>query len=68
MFFLPFLQIGSPLSAITANLLMENLEQACWNKLNSHVEFYKRYVDDYIYHIPVGKVDCVIHTFNSYHG
>lgn len=60
--------MGSPLSAVIANLVMEDLEQDSLNKLDCHVQFYKRYIDDCICCIPVGKIDHVPHIFNSYHG
>lgn len=62
------LPMGSPLSSVVADIVMEKLEQQNINKLrqqNITLHLYKRYVDDCFV---VGKeedIDAVVRTFNS---
>lgn len=57
--------MGSPISPIIANLLMENLENSILNSLDFEPLFYFRYVDDIITAIPTNKIDSFLEKFNS---
>lgn len=59
--------MGSPLSPILSNLVMEDLETSCLAKLSFPVPFYVRYVDDILMAIPADCLDLVLEVFNSYH-
>lgn len=59
--------MGSPLSPILADMVMDDLETHCLNQLSFDVSTYHRYVDDIFTIIPVSKVHEVIRIFNSYH-
>lgn len=59
--------MGSPLSPVVANLVMEDLEKSALNSLQFLPIFYKRYVDDIITCIPHDKIDDILNAFNSYH-
>lgn len=59
--------MGSPLSPILSNLVMEDLETACLSQLPLIVPFYIRYVDDILIAIPNDSLTLVLDTFNSFH-
>jgi len=59
--------MGSPLSPIIADMVMDDLETCCLEKLNFKVSFYVRYVDDIFAIIPRDKIDTMVNIFNSYH-
>jgi len=59
--------MGSPLSPILADIVMEDLETLSLQKLNFVVHTYYRYVDDILMIIPATKLDSVLNVFNSYH-
>lgn len=61
------LPMGSPLSHILSNLVMEDLEISCLAKLPFPVPFYVRYVDDILLCVPKDSVEVLLETFNSYH-
>ncbi|XP_029161095.1 uncharacterized protein LOC114932855 [Nylanderia fulva] len=58
--------MGSPLSPILADLVMDELETQCLSKLNCIPVFY-RYVDDIFAIAPKTKIDEILTIFNSYH-
>jgi len=58
--------MGSPLSPILADIVMEDLETLSLQKLDFVVHTYYRYVDIFMI-IPVTKLDSVLKIFNSYH-
>ena len=58
--------MGSPLSLIIADIVMQDLEKML-NSLDFDISFYYRYVDDIIIAIPSFKVQEVLEKFNSYH-
>ena len=62
--------MGSPISPLFADIVMDNLEVYCLHKLkinhNCSPLFYYRYVDDTILCVHKKHVDLIINTFNSY--
>ncbi|XP_068989277.1 uncharacterized protein [Neodiprion pinetum] len=61
------LPMGSPLSPILSDLVLDDLEQYCLNKLDFKPSFFFRYVDDIITDVPSGKVAEMLSVFNSFH-
>ncbi|XP_011882019.1 PREDICTED: uncharacterized protein LOC105569853 [Vollenhovia emeryi] len=59
--------MGSPLSPILADLVMDDLETFCLEQLEFEVNTYYRYVDDVFTIIPNNKIDDILKVFNSYH-
>ncbi|XP_024871861.1 uncharacterized protein LOC112454599, partial [Temnothorax curvispinosus] len=59
--------MGSPLSPILADIVMEDLETHCLAMLNFSLSFFRRYVDDVIAVIPKDKIGDVLDAFNNYH-
>ncbi|XP_071653582.1 uncharacterized protein, partial [Temnothorax longispinosus] len=59
--------MGSPLSPILADIVMEDLETHCLAMLNFSLSFFPRYVDDVIAVIPKDKIGDVLDAFNNYH-
>ncbi|XP_046492442.2 uncharacterized protein [Neodiprion pinetum] len=59
--------MGSPLSPILSDLVMEDLETSCINNLDFDLPFYFRYVDDILTAVPKEKIDHTLNTFNRYH-
>lgn len=60
------LPMGAPLSAILANLVLEELETDCLNKINLNLPFYRRYVDDIFMIVPKNSTNYILTTFNNY--
>ena len=64
------LSIGSPLSSIIADTVMQDLESVSLNKLSVTPLFYVRYVDDIALIIDChdnAHIDKILIKFNSYH-
>lgn len=59
--------MGSPLSPIIANMVMQDLEESIINTLDFNIGMYYRYVDDIIMLAPKNKIDSILNKFNSYH-
>jgi len=59
--------MGSPLSPIIANLVMQDLEENALEKINHNIPFYYRYVDDIILAAPNDQVNKIVETFNGFH-
>jgi len=59
--------MGSPLSLILADVVMEDFETQSLQKLDFEIYTYYRYVDDIFMIIPKIKLDMVLKIFNSYH-
>jgi hypothetical protein len=59
--------MGSPVSPVVSNLVMESIEDEILSSLDFDPFFYKRYVDDIIMCIPSEKIDYVFRLFNSRH-
>ncbi|XP_025271336.1 uncharacterized protein LOC112639971 [Camponotus floridanus] len=59
--------MGSPLSPILADMVMDDLETQYLNSLNFTVLMYYRYVDDVFTIVPRTKIDDILTIFNKYH-
>jgi len=59
--------MGSPLSPVIADIVMQDLETYCLNKINCQLTFDFRYVDDIVMAAPSDKIDTIFKTFNAYH-
>jgi predicted GIY-YIG superfamily endonuclease len=59
--------MGSPVSPILANLVMEYVEERVVESLDFIPPFFFRYVDDIITAIPASKVNYVLERFNNFH-
>jgi len=59
--------MGSPLSPILADIVMEDFETLSLQKLDFVVHTYYRYIDDIFMIIPATKLNSVLSIFNSYH-
>jgi len=57
----------SPLSPIIADVVMQDLEVHCLNKINCETTFYFRYIDDILIAASCDKIDQIHKTFNDYH-
>jgi len=57
--------MGSPLSPILADLVIQNLECSIFKTLTIHVPFYHRYVDDIIIAAPNEHINTILCSFNS---
>ena len=62
--------MGSPISPLFADLVMEDLEIECTKKLKSEYNceflFYRRYVDDTIMCVKNEQIRTVLKVFNDY--
>lgn len=59
--------IGSPLSPVLGDLVMERLLDTVIPKFSFDVVFLKKYVDDIITSVPLGNVDEMLTIFNSFY-
>jgi len=59
--------MGSPLSPILADMVMQDLEVKAINELNIAFPIYYRYVDDIVLLTPNNMVENILNTFNSIH-
>ena len=59
--------MGSPVSPILANIVLQDLEQEIVTANNIILSFYTRYVDDIVLAVHKEKVEGVLKLFNSYH-
>ena len=58
--------MGSPLSPIAADIVMDDLETKCIASLPLKLLFFFWYVDVIITAVPTDKIDTILNTFNSY--
>ena len=58
--------MGSPISSVIAQLVMEYAEKEIINNLSCDILFYKRYVDDCLLAISRGKEQQILEAFNSF--
>ena len=58
--------MGSPLSPIAADIVLDDFESKCTASLSFQLPFYFRYVDDIITAVPFNKIEIIKNTFNSY--
>jgi len=59
--------MGSPLSPIIADIVMEDIESQALKVLSCRLPIYYRYVDDIMLAIPHNKTTELLDTFNSFH-
>jgi len=59
--------MGSPLSPIVAEIVMQDLEENVLKTLNLSLLFYHRYVDDIVFAIQDNNVNYILDAFNNYH-
>jgi len=59
--------MGSPLSPVIADIVMQDLEGEVLATLDFDIPFYYRYVDDIVLAVPTSKIDLVFEKFNSVH-
>ena len=59
--------IGSVISPMLAEIVMEDLERTIFESLGFGVPFYFRYVDDTLLCIALDKLQTVIDALNVYH-
>jgi len=59
--------MGSPLSPVIADLVLQGLEIVAINNLPFPLPFYYRYVDDIILAAPSNSLDTLLRIFNSQH-
>jgi len=59
--------MGSPLSPVIADLVLQDLEIFAINNLPFHLPFYYRYVNDIVLTAPSNSVDLLLQSFNAQH-
>ena len=59
--------MGSPISPIIADIVMQDLEESCLSNFDFTIPLYFRYVDDALILILNNKIEIVTSVFNSYH-
>ena len=57
--------MGSPVSAVIANLVMEDVEQRALASIPVNPSFWKRFVDDVISAVSVNEIDVLLQHLNS---
>ena len=58
--------MGSPLSAVVCNLLLEDLEYDLLSNFQQDINFYCRYVDDIFCLIEEDQIENVLDSLNSH--
>lgn len=59
--------MGSPLSPIVADIVLQDIESRALKILRFTPPFYFRYVDDVILAVPPRLLNHTLDTFNSFH-
>jgi len=59
--------MGSPLSPVIADIVMQDLEKSVLGNFSFTIPFYYRYVDDLVMAVPTTEIDHVFSAFNSFH-
>ncbi|XP_011873332.1 PREDICTED: uncharacterized protein LOC105565077 [Vollenhovia emeryi] len=59
--------MGSPLSPVIADIVMQDLEVTVLKKINLSPTLYYRYVDDIIMAAPSASISDILVEFNNYH-
>lgn len=59
--------MGSPLSPIIADIVLQDLEKKALKAINVELSFYFRYVNDIIMSAPVDKINDILDVFNGFH-
>ncbi|EFN67721.1 hypothetical protein EAG_07710, partial [Camponotus floridanus] len=59
--------MGSPLSPIIADLVLQDIENKALFKIGKKIKFYYRYVDDVLMAVDRDALQNVVEIFNSFH-
>jgi len=59
--------LGSSLSPILTDIVIQDLEEKATKKLDINFSFYYRYFDDILLLTPESKVNIILNTFNNIH-
>ena len=59
--------MGSPLGPVPAGIIMAELDNSIVPKLNCHLHFGKRCVDDTLTIVEEGSINLVLQQLNSFH-
>ncbi|XP_011866401.1 PREDICTED: uncharacterized protein LOC105561223, partial [Vollenhovia emeryi] len=59
--------MGSPLSPILADMVLDDLETHCLQLLDNPLTAFFRYVDDIFTIVPTSKINEILNLFNNYH-
>ena len=59
--------MGSPISPIISDIVIQDLEFSCLCQIDFHIPIYLRYVNDTFLIIPANKIEILVTLFNSYH-
>jgi len=59
--------MGSPLSIILADIILQDVEEVALNRLPVDLPFYFRYVDDIFLAARMNSLNFILKTFNSFH-
>jgi len=59
--------IGSPLSPILADIVLQDVEEAALGRIPAELPFYIKYVDDILLAAPDNLLDVILKTFNSFY-
>jgi len=59
--------MGSLLSLVIADIVMQDLENAVLETIQFPISFYYRYVDDIVMAIPSSATNIILNNFNSFH-
>ncbi len=60
------LPMGSPLSPILSDMVVQDLENEILSSLKFQIPVYYRYVDDLLLAVPKKKIQWLVTKFNSY--
>ncbi|RLU15076.1 hypothetical protein DMN91_012963 [Ooceraea biroi] len=58
--------MGSPLSPIVADMVLDDLETICMERLDFKIKLFYRYVDVFMI-LPTDRIQQVLEIFNNYH-
>ena len=58
--------MGSSISSVIAQMILEELESDVISKINFPLPFFLRYVDDCLTAVPLNKCDYILSCFNKY--
>jgi len=61
------MSMGSLLSHVNADIVMQDSENYTLNALKLDLIFYIRYVDDITLAAPTDEIDIILSMFNDYH-
>jgi len=59
--------MGSPLSSVLANLIIQDLKEKIFSNININILIYYRYVDDILLAVPNNQINEILNRFNTYH-